>query len=378
MNKNLLLAFVGIGIGGITFGLLTPVTVVLFERNNTPGIITGIITTINYVPFVLFSTWIGQYVEKHGIKIVMLGGLISLIVGSLGHIFWNNLYILIPVRFITGIGSTAIFVATEILINLESDTTNRGKNIGLYVILLSLGIAFGTMLVWTVELADWLPFVVGALVMIFVLILQSAFMDTKTSLIIESCREKMPLSKMPTMSMLSAFIFGVFEASVFVAVPIFGLRSFFSTSEVSTFLTSFVAGGIIILYFISKLSDTVSKFNLLLFVSVILGALFLTPIITNQFYVLLIAFFIIGGLVPSYYTIGLNLTMEIVESKYIAQSNGHFIMMYGVGTLLGPMFGAMLVDFSSHYGYWLFSSTLCFLFFLYFIITKRSRQILPD
>ena len=52
----------------------------------------------------------------------------------------------------------------------------------------------------------------------------------------------------------------------------------------------------------------------------------------------------IGGIVPAFYTVGLNYTVEQVEKKFMAQANGYFVMMYGAGTILGPLIGATLVD----------------------------------
>lgn len=98
--------------------------------------------------------------------------------------------------------------------------------------------------------------------------------------------EKMPLAKMPALSLFSAFVYGLFESSIMVALPLYGLRNNFPEMEVSYFLTSFVLGGIILLYFIGHFADKVMKHKLLLIISFLLGLLFILPIVAMIFYFL--------------------------------------------------------------------------------------------
>lgn len=175
--------------------------------------------------------------------------------------------------------------------------------------------------------------------------------------------EKMPLAKMPALSLFSAFVYGLFESSIMVALPLYGLRNNFPEMEVSYFLTSFVLGGIILLYFIGHLADKVMKHKLLLIISFLLGLLFILPIVAMIFLFLVIIFFLIGGIVPSFYTVGLNYTVEEVEKKFMAQANGYFTMMYGAGTIAEPILGTTLMDLNKENGYWIFAAGLCFYFF---------------
>ena len=371
MNKNLLVAFIGIAIAGVSFGLVTPVTVVLLESNSYPTLITGIITTLNYVPFVLLSAFAGKMVQKYGVKKVVITGLSLSVIGTIGHVFWENLFVLLPIRFLAGSGSTLLFVSTEILINAVSNESNRGSNIGLYAVLLSIGIAVGTMLVWTVEVVFWLPFVLGAFVMLAALLVNHFLLSGEIAIQEIEKEEKYSLSQMPLISLFSSFFYGIFESSIFVVLPILGLRINYNTTEVSYLLTSIVVGGIVLLYIVSKLSDRISKYKLLLMIAFILIFLFMIPTISADLLILLILFFTIGGIVPGFYTVGLNYTMDITAKKHMALANAHFITLYGVGTLLGPLLGTTLLELDQTYGYWIFSSAFCLLYFTLFLFQGK-------
>jgi len=293
--------------------------------------------------------------------------------GALGHIFWHYLVVLFFVKLIMGVGGTLVFVGTEVLINYSSTSENRGKNIGLYATLLSIGIAIGTLLIWTVEISEYFPFVFGSIIMLVVTAYISFLLKPVKLTHDSGAEHEFKLKDMPLIGVFSALVYGLFETSVIVAIPIYGLRIGFDRAEVSYLLASFVIGGIVLLYLISYLSDRLSKYNVLLYVSVALTGLLLIPIFHNGFTGLTVLMFFIGGIVPAFYTIGLGYTADMVNKEYISEANGYYVMMYGLGTIIGPLWGALLLEFNLETGYWAVSSLLCVIFFVIFYFQKNNK-----
>lgn len=361
----------GAGIGGIGFGLITPVTVILLEQNKTPSWITGSATMIGYISLVLFSSYAGRLISKIHLKKVLIIGLVLWTIGAVAHVFWYIYPLLYLIKFVMGIGGTFVFVSTEVAVNYYCSDFNRGKYIGLYVLLLSVGIAAGTMLIWTIKFGDWVPFVIGGAIMFVVLVLQALLFEEIKIEIHNPLKQKFTLRDMPLISLITAALYGVFEASVIVAVPLYGLRNGFSQDNVSWFLASFVLGGVIFSYALNRYSDKVPKLNLILKLAFSLAMLFLIPLFTKNFWTLLVSFFILGGIIPSLYTIGLSHTIEKVEQKFISNANGYYIMMYGIGTIAGPITASLLIEIDQNVAYWVFSSALCFIFILFFRKLKK-------
>lgn len=373
MHRNFYLALIGISIGGIGFGLITPVTVLLLEKNNVSSFINGSLTFSNCLSIFIFSKFSGRLIDKYNIKKVLIIGLVIWMLGAFGHIYWYNYWLLFPIKFIMGIGGTFVFVSTEVMINYYSNETNRGKNIGLYVVLLSVGIAIGTLLIWTIEIAEWVPFVIGGSIMFVVLLIQTFFLEEIQISNNNAIPAKMPINKMPLISLLAASFYGLLESSVVVALPLYGLRNGFTSNEVSFMLASFVIGGIVLLYIIGTISDRYNRYNLLLVNSVILAVMLIVPALVIRLDVLIIIFFLIGGIVPAFYTVGLNYTVEKVDKQFMAQANGYYLMMYGAGTLIGPIAGSFLIEVDKQMGYWLAVASLSVLFFLVFMWNKNQR-----
>ncbi|MDP4192167.1 MAG: MFS transporter [Bacteroidota bacterium] len=375
MRNPLLVTILGISIAGITFGLVGPATVILLERSKAPSWINGLSTMMLYISVVLFSSLTGKLIDKFKVKKILLAGLVIVIIGSLGLVFWRNYFLLFIVRFILGIGSTFLFVSTEVLVNTISNDSNSSGNISLYVIFLSVGIAAGALLIWTVRIYEWLPFIIGAFLIFVVFVLESVLLKEFSSPIASpGTNRSFPFKSMPLIALASAALYGIFESSMGVVLPLYGLRNNFSEIQVSYFLASFVIGGIILFYFIGKLAAKKNKFNLLLALSFFLVPLLFLPGLLLNFYVLIIAFFVVGGIVPAFYSIGLTYTIEKIERDFIAQANGHFVMSYGLGTLIGPVAGSMLVELNRQYGYWFATMLLCLVYFLFFEFKKKKRD----
>ncbi len=75
MRRNYILALVGIGIGGIGFGLVTPVTVLLLELNRAPSFIIGSTAMAGYVSIFIFARYTGRLIDRFNVKKILAAGL---------------------------------------------------------------------------------------------------------------------------------------------------------------------------------------------------------------------------------------------------------------------------------------------------------------
>jgi len=365
-KRQLIAALTGIAIGGIGFGLVSPVTVILLEKAHFSSFVNGLAIMTGNLSVMLFSIQGGRFVDRYGPKLVLLSGLFIWAIGALAHYYVYNMYILFPARIITGIGGVLIFVSTEVIINSVSTAANRGRYIGLYAGILSLGIAGGTFLIWTHTIHYYLPFGIASAVMFFVFIFQMYLLKNDVKSHEQKNPPKMKLTEMPAGGLAASFLYGIFEASIIVALPLFALRNNFNDEQLQFFLGSFVLGGIILLYLIGKISDLYARKKVLAAVTVLMIILFLLVPFSLNYLGLLIFFFIIGGLVPAYYTIGLSFTIESVSEENAAQANGYFISAYGAGTIAGPLMASTLIEADKLYGYWIGSAAICIIFLLSF------------
>ncbi|MCX8010425.1 MAG: MFS transporter [Ignavibacteria bacterium] len=371
MSKLITLSIISISICAITLGLVSPTTVILLEKNHYPTWIIGGFTMIGYMCIFLFSLVSSKLIERYSLKRILDWGYVLCLIGSIGLIYWREIFLLFTFRALVGIGITFLFVATEIIINLASTEGKRGMNMNLYAVAFSIGIGIGTMFIWTVNVREFLPFVLGGFLIFISLVFKLIYYrNVDFSIPTKSEFEKFQLKSMPILALISAITYGYFESSLTMIIPVFGLRNGFTQAQTNYFLTAFIFGGITILYFIGRLSDIISKDKLILYVSMSMLFLFLSLIMVQNFIGILLIFFLIGGIFPAFYTVGLTYTAEKVEPKFIPQANGYFATFFGFGTLLGPILGSILIELDKQNGNWIFSAVICLIFSLFFLKSK--------
>ncbi|HPD67259.1 MAG TPA: MFS transporter [Ignavibacteriales bacterium] len=361
LKKQMLMCIIGISTVGIPLGLLGPVTVILLEQVKMPTWVNGLFVTMSYLTIFLFSPITSKLINKYGIRKIFLTGMILMLIGSVGLPVIYNLWILFLARALMGIGVTLGFVSTEVLINILSTDEKRNQNITLYIMIFSVGIAIGSSLIWTLNINQLLPYIIGFVIILLVLILSAVLLDDVKIEGHEEKKNKFQLSKFPLIGFFTALLYGFFEASIMLVLPIYGLRTGFDSNDTTILITSFVVGGIIVFYLLSKLYKGLQYFNYIRITLFITMILLLSPTIINDLWLQTLLFFLLGGFIPALYSLGLSYTMNSVDKQYTAEVNGYYSASYGLGTLLGPMLASKLLDFDAKTTYWIFSGLLSFI-----------------
>lgn len=373
ISNPMVLCVLGISTVGVPLGLLGPVTVILLEKQHTPTWLTGLFVTMSYITIFLFSSLSGKLIRKHGVRYVFILGCLLMLVASVGLFEVNNIPILFVARALMGVGITMAFVSTEVMVNVLSTDEKRNKNISIYILTFSVGIAIGSLLIWTVNIAYWVPYLIGTIIIMLVLIFEYIYLpnsDSEKSS--DEQKSNFRFIDLPLIGVVTAILYGFFESSLTVILPVYGLRCGFSQNETSMLISSFVIGNIVVLYFISKYFNKKSKLYYIFLLKFLITCFLILPMLIINPYGQLPILFLLGGFVPALYTFGLTYTMECVEKQHIAVANGYFATCYGIGTLAGPLLGSKLLDVNNYYAYWTFAAILSFILALVTYFTKKN------
>jgi len=359
LHKQMILCILGISTVGIPLGLLGPVTVILLEKNHMPTWINGLFVTMSYLTIFIFSFITGKLINHYGIKKIFITGMVLMLIGSIGLPMIFNIPILFISRAIMGIGITFGFVSTEVLINVLSTEEKRNKNITLYIMIFSLGIAIGSALIWTVNVNMILPYAIATVIILVVLIISYLkLLDCKLPKGGEEEHKNLNIKNLPLIGIISAILYGFFESSITVVLPIYGLRTGFNQNETSVLITAFVLGGIVVYYYLSKVFDETNYLKYIKLTLLLLVIFLSFPIYIDSLIVQSIIFFLLGGLVPELYSLGLSYTMAKIEKQHTAEANGYYSSSYGFGTLVGPLVSSELLDIDAKVAYWITATIL--------------------
>jgi MFS family permease len=332
----LTMIMINVGALGVFIGLIWPLMSLIMEGQGEEAWLIGVMSAMSPIS-VMGTMMIAGRVLSRGQPILLM--LIGMTVG-LAVITTMALYqaieLWIPLRFIMGAGIAMPWLLGETLVNALAPEGKRGRVISLYAIVFFLGMALGPLLLEQVgpePTAFW--WANGFLILAALPLL--ALREVDVNLHPPQGANLWGLVRAAPMLMCAGLLAGLIELAVYSFAPIFALRSGLGEEVAVVVLSIFTFGGLALQPLIGFAADRVDRRILLTAVG------WLTALISSALYFTLgealatqIVFFVLGGTALAFYALGLVLLGQRFTGGELALANAGFILMYQIGSIVGP------------------------------------------
>jgi MFS family permease len=262
-----------------------------------------------------------------------------------------NLWVWTPMRMIFGCALAMMFTTSEYWVNAIATDATRGRLVGLYATMFSLGWAVGPLLLGALGALSWTPVLVTAallgLSMVPLLLMRNAAPvppETAPGGLWQIVREAPAAA-------LAPFVYGAVEIGVFALLPVYALHQGLSPAEGAAMLAALSAGNVALQYPIGWLADRMDRSLILILcaLSGVLGALSL-PFVIHAPILLYSTLFLWGGVVVGLYTMGLVLLGAKFSGPRLATANSAVMILYSAGGLVAPLFSGVAMDLLPPHG----------------------------
>jgi MFS family permease len=281
-------------------------------------------------------------------------------------------------RVIIGFAFCGVYVTAESWLNNAATNETRGQALSLYMIAQTVGIVAAQAMLLLADPAGYTLFIIiSVLVSIsFAPILLSisptpAFDSTKPM----SLKNLIKTSPLGCMGM---FLLGGVFAAQFGMSAIFGAKIDLSLVEISTFVSFFYIGALLLQFPIGWLSDRMDRRRLIMLCSFIGAFGCLLPwIFAGNFYILLAAAFVIGGMSNPLYSLLIAHTNDFLDHEDMAASSSGLLFINGLGAIAGPIVLGRMMDALGAYGYFVILLILFILLGVYaaYRMTRRPTVV---
>ncbi|GEC39238.1 MFS transporter [Sinorhizobium meliloti] len=338
---------------GIAIGLGLPLLSVIMEKRGIAPTLNGLNAAMAGLASMAAAPFTMKFAHRHGVAPTMLLAIMFAATSSLGFYYLTNFWLWFPLRIVFHGAITVLFILSEFWINATAPPNRRGFVLGIYGTVLSLGFASGPLLFSILGSEGFLPFAVGAGVIllsaipIFLARNESPVLDEKPK------RHFMRYVFLVPTATAAVFIFGAVEYGGLSLFPIFGTRAGFSESQAALLLTVMGVGNFIFQIPLGMLSDRVKDRRTILSALTLIGlvgALFLPMLVENWFLMALVLLFW-GGCVSGLYTVGLSHLGSRLQGADLAAANAAFVFSYAVGTVAGPQVIGAAMDVTGNDGF---------------------------
>ncbi|MEI2280059.1 MFS transporter [Paenibacillus polysaccharolyticus] len=376
---NYLILITVIVAAGISQGLLLPVLSIFLEQQGVSPGLNGLNAAALYIGSFAMTLAAERLLGVLGFKKLIVGGLILVMLPLILFPYFPDIKIWFVLRLIVGIGDSALHYAAQLWVLLVTAPEKRGRYISLYGMSYGLGFSIGPLGIKLLGYGDAVPFLVLFVGMSAVLILVLMKLpDTKP--------EKAEHAHFPERrfrrsfawawyALLPALLYGYMEAGMNSNFPVYGLRVGYDTDQIASLLPFIGIGGLFLQLPLGILSDRYGRKVILMIAGMGGGLAFmLVPLAGTNFWLTLVLLLIAGGLVGSFFSLGLAYAADILPKVLLPAANVVASFHFTIGSIVAPNLGGQLINWVSPGSMFTMLGCLYFIFGVTGLLFRRKRE----
>ncbi|MEC0204994.1 MFS transporter [Paenibacillus lautus] len=368
---------------GLSQGLLLPVLAIFLERMGISSSMNGLNAAALYVGSFAMTLVAERLLGWVGFKKLIISGLVLVMLSLVAFPLIPSVAVWFVLRVLVGIGDSALHYAAQLWVLMMSTVKNRGRSISFYGMSYGLGFSIGPLGIPLLKYGEAVPFIILAVLFLFILLVVLFKLPNLKPEKNEN-GEQQPAGRylksyrLAWFALIPAFLYGYMEAGINSNFPVYGLRSGFTLGEISALLPFVGIGGLVLQLPLGIWSDKFGRKRVLTIAGIVGGCCFLLiPAAGTNFWATLILLTLAGGLVGSFFSLGLAYAADILPRVLLPAANVVASFHFNAGSIAGPNAGGAIMETGWNGGIFVLLGGLYILFActgLWFKVTTASTQ----
>lgn len=350
-RRNILAVVVTMAGATFSYGFGFPLLSILLEQRGVDSTVIGLNTAMEAVAVFFVAPFAPLLFRRYRASTLMLWAVGARLA----------LFLLLPVlpsltawfvlRAMMGAAGSLMWIVSEAWINEVVVEQTRGRVLSLYSMATAAGFAAGPLVLAATGTVGWLPFMVGAAVLLAAGLTVLLAAGQEPALGGHASAPIAAFLRLAPLAMLSCFATAALDTALVTFLPLYADGIGVEAARALYLLTIMGLGGILLVYPFGWLADRVNRRVLTLAIVVLLiAATASIPLMMQIPPADLLFFFVVGGLLGALYTMA-NVHMgERFRGADLAAASTMFAVMWGIGALLAPPIGGLGLDLSPRYG----------------------------
>ena len=370
--KKIILIVAMISMAGVTFGITMPLSTLTLKSWGISSTLIGLNSAMPALSAVLTTPFMPKFINYWGQKNVIRFCLVLVATCCICLPLFPDLFSWFILRFLLGAGGTGIWLLSEVWINGFAEDHNRGKIIGAYSALLSLGFIVGVLMFSVIGVESNTAFYLAAGFVLIAAIPVWTMSDLPTNEMAEDISMWNHMVLSPGL-MGSSWMMGFLYAATAYLLPIFALQFDLNYAQSSRTIAWLGSGELAMPLFVGWFADKIDKRKLMIFIALVtIATLSIMPFVFEAPFMRLATLFVLGGAIMSFYSLGLTILGQKFKGSLLASANASFIFFLCLGEIIGPPVIGTAMDLFGTFAFgW--SMALFTLIYLVIFISTGSR-----
>ena len=310
----------------------------------------GFATSIQLSALVAVTLILPKFLHRTNLFIFHLCACIAGMVAFFGLFFADNdIWVHYGFRFLLGCGIAALYIICELWLNAAVQDAHRGKVLGMYGMLIVLGMGGSPRIVPVIGTDGLMPFLIGVsffaaafLPLLFV----AKHAPQGGSDALPTSSSILNILKLSPSITFAGLMFGISDSSMSFFMPIYGLSEGLSKSDSAFLLTCIFWGGVLMQIPAGWMADRIpTRIVLLMALSIgVAGCAIVPYLIGAPGWLLWLHMAIWGGIMTTIYVIALTAVGREFKETHLATAILTFGLMYGAGGMVGPTLAGQAME----------------------------------
>ena len=283
-------------------------------------------------------------------------------------------------RFVIGACVAGLYMINESWLNAAAPNDKRGQVLSIYMVTTFSAMALGQLLLNLADPAEFILFSLCCILFSLSLVPVSLARSANPEPVEPTRFGVRALYRLTPLGLIACFACGIISSGVFGLGPVVGADLGFDTSQVATFMTALIVGGIVMQWPLGKLSDLIDRRVVIagVFAALVGSCVALTLIPASEYWLFIAVSVVFGGLVFVLYPLCIAHANDYVEAKDMVAAAGGLLFVYSVGAALGPVAISFLTPFLGPAALFPFIGAVSAALFLFTLIRMRVRAGVPN
>ncbi|MBP6122330.1 MULTISPECIES: MFS transporter [Providencia] len=331
-----------IAVIGIVIGLSIPMVALRLHSYGISELYIGIISAAPALGMFLIAPVVQRIVQWSGKRKAMLVATIVSALSLLPLLSSLPLWLLFPLRLITGLASGVLICLGETWINELSSENKRGRILAVYTTVFTVSQLLGPSFIAYYGVEDKSPLLICTLIHLISVAL-FLMMDQKIGDRISATASKSNFSIIQFVKVAPGICGGIlffafFDGTILSIFPIYGMGMGHTEAVAALMISAILAGDAIMQMPFGWLADHMNREKLYRICGVVtLGASMLLPFVITHTYLIWVLLFVLGATAGAIYTIALVQIGQYFKGNELIIANAAAAMLWGIGNLSGPL-----------------------------------------
>ena len=284
-------------------------------------------------------------------------------------------------RFVSGLCIAGIFSALESWLNDRLDNTNRGRVLGVYMVITYFAMALGQLSinVWDVDSAG--GFIAAAFLTSLAIVPVALTRAEAPSLAKAAPITLGELYRVSPLAVTSAVCSGLMLGAFWGMGAIFGREIGLSVFETSLFTGSYIFGGLLLQIPIGRLSDRFDRrtvlCNVLAGATMVCFAGLAAGRLGDPLPVVLALAALLGGAISNVYPLAIAQAFDYLDREQYVAGASRMLMAFSVGAVAGPLVCSIAMSWLGPHAFFGYIGAIAGLLTAFVLYRMGRRKPLP-